>query len=470
MASDLYHSALVEQATRVLLRRKVLAALSEHQYKLAASLTRKLAAHCGRRSGKSHSIAAKFFLTAIDNPGGVSVFIAISAARAYEIIGRAFTVLGKKIGWLPRATTRSGQLYFVFPNGHRVWVAGCKNRADAEKFRGDPYCGVGIDECDSLRGHLQYLVEEAVMPTLMDFDGWIVLTGTPGATPAGYFWEVTTGGGTRSKWETYQWTCLDNPFLRNPREWLTNHLLELGLDESSPGAQREWFGNWVKDLDALIYAWDSLRNGVHEPLGAWQYQPWRYVVGVDLGVVDATAAVVGAYEPGVPDLHLLESMQWAGLSPSGAYARLMELKCRYPGARFVADLGGQGKAFAQEWANTFNFHVESATKMDMLGQVAFVNGALRGGTCKVHLPGCRELVDEWSILPWDEKRKGADPGYANHLSDAGRYCIIGMSPNYKAEVLPPEVGTPEWERQESERERREAFARARRKLKGGRAA
>lgn len=451
-------SLLRELVGRDGLAQAVRRALHPKQRCFARDRSRRVAAHCGRRSGKSTGIAGKFFLAALEHPGETSVFIAISAARANDIIGRALRILGRAIGWEARQTSRAGQLYWVFPNGHKLWVAGCKNKSEAEKFRGDPYCGSAVDEADSLRGHLQYLVEDVLEPALLDYDGWLTLTGTPGVTPAGYFHDVTTGSNGQRRWATYHWTCLDNPFLRDPAGWLRRRREELGLDETSPTYRREWLGEWIADLDSLVYSYDYSRNATADRLDL-SSPDWRFVIGVDLGVIDATALVAGAYQLGVPDLHLLESQSWPGLSPSGAYARVMEWRQRYPNARIVADTGGLGKAFVTEWSERFGLWVEPARKIDLLGQVAFVNGLLRSGVVRLHLPGCRSLAHEWSQLPWDETRKGHDESYPDHESDAARYCLLAMRPNYRAEPEPPVVGSREWQEQESARLKAEVLRR-----------
>jgi hypothetical protein len=454
---------LVELLTRDKAVKRVLAALHPKQRAFAYDLARRIAAHCGRRSGKSHGIAGRFLITAIRNPGETSVFIAISAATANEIIGQAFRVLGRAIGWQPRQTSRNGQIYWEFPNGHRLWVAGCKNKSEAEKFRGFRYCGAAVDEADSMRSHLQYLCEDVLEPALMDLDGWLALTGTPGATPAGYFHDVTTGSNELQKWVTYHWTCLDNPFLPNAAAWLRRRQVELGMNDTSPRYLREYLGQWVKDTDALVYAYDPTINQVNGEIDLTLGE-WRYIIGIDLGVDDATAFVVGAYLLGHPDLHIVESQSWTDLGPSSSYGRLMEWRHRYPGCRVVADTGGQGRAFTKEWADRFNLYVESAKtgpQLSVQGQVAFFNGLLRSGSIKVHQPACRSLTYEWSQLPWDDDRTHHQTGYPDHEADAARYCILAMRPNYKAEHELPAVGSPEWQNQEATRLKAEAFARAR---------
>jgi len=463
-----YLSALRERAKRELLVQRILSALHAKQREFAQHPSRRIAAHSGRRSGKSHGIAGRLMTTAARNPGQQSVFIAISAARANDIIGRAFHVLGDSTGFRARSTKRDGQLYFEFPNGHAVWVAGCKNRADAEKFRGSPLCGAAVDESDSMRGHLEYLSEEVLEPALLDEDGWLALTGTPGVTPTGYFHAITTGEGCQ-KWPTFNWTVLDNPFLPHAREWLAEKCRRMGLDPTSPSYLREWLGQWVLDVESLCYPYNAALN--HE-FGAFNDEGkpgWRYVLGVDLGVNDPCAFVLVAYRPESPELHIVEATQADGLSPSGAAARVLQYRERFPGLRIVADTGGQGKAFVEEWIQRFGLPAEPAYKLGVAGQIALVTGLLRSGSVKVHSPAASDLIAEWMLLPFNSDRDGHDSGYADHLSDAARYAILAAQPRYTGEQEDPEPGTVEFTRRQLEREREAAFKRGSkiRRTRGG---
>lgn len=461
MLTDRDRAILREMVARDRLIQRIGEELHPKQRAFALDASKRTAAQAGRRAGKSHALAGKYLMTGVNHPGELSLFVAISAARANEILGAGFSVLGKRIGWQPKATTRSGQLYWIFPNGHRVWVAGCKNRAEAEKFRGSRYAGAAIDECDSMRGHLPYLVEEALDPALLDLDGWLSLTGTPGVTPAGYFWEITTGEGNRRKWPTHHWNALDNPYLPDAAGWLRRRREELGLDENSPTYIREWLGQWVRDLDSLCYPYSPGRNRIE---GQLERDPaWRYVLGVDLGVVDATAFVVLAWRDQDPQIHIVESCSFTGLSPSQAGIKVGEFRGRYPGIRIVADTGGQGKAFVAEWAYRYGIRAESAHKLDSRGQICFVADLLRSGSVKVHTPGCDSLIQQWSTLPWNADRSGHDESYLDHEADAARYGMLAIRP-LKAivGVDEPPPGSPAYEAREEAKRRAEAFRGSRR--------
>ena len=446
--------ALEEVVYRARCYERVLGAFSGPALGFVRDRRPKVAAKCGRRAGKSHGDAGKLLLGALMHPNEKSVFIGVSAGRADEVLGRAFRILQSKnrldlLGLNPTRTTRAGQLFYEFPNGHLVWVAGCKNRADAEKFRGDPYVTAIVDEGDSMRGHLKYLVQEVLEPTMMDFNGQIVVSGTPGVIPEGFFYDITTGNNQRA-WPTHSWTVLENPHVPNAEAWLQERYRELGLDPDSPSAQREWMGRWVLDLDSLCYQFDTDLNiypceGVSAPILAAGYHT---VIGVDLGVNDATAMVANVFKYGCPDIFTVESQSWVNLSPSGAYVRLREMMARYPNVRVVADTGGQGKSFVREWQDSHGFSAEAAVKVDAAGQIALLNGLLRSDVLRVHDTACRGLIKQALTVPWDDDRKNHAPDYEDHELDAWRYGVLAIRTCYLAEPEAPIPGTPEAQAQE----------------------
>jgi len=440
------------------LKKRVAEALHVKQRAFACDSCKRLAAQAGRRAGKSTGLAGRFFLTAIDNPTECSVFIAISAARANEIIGTALRTIGKAIDWEPKPTSRAGQLYWIFPNGHKLWVAGCKNKADAEKFRGSRYAGAAVDECDSMRRHLQYLVEDILDPALMDLDGWLALTGTPGVTPTGYFHAITTGEDKIQSWPTYHWTALDNPFLKDPAGYLRRRREALGLSETSPTYRREWLGEWVLDLESLCYPYDAARNAIEGPLTG---HDWRYVLAIDLGVVDDTAFALLAYRARDPVIRVVETRTYHNSTPSSIGLRVGEWRARYPGARIIADTGGIGKGFTAEWAARYGIFCEPAHKADCAAQIVLTGDLIRTGALKIHLPGCDTLARQWCVLPWNPDRTGHDPAYEDHESDAVRYGVMAIRPLITvASVDEPPPGTPAFEQRQEAARRAAVFANA----------
>lgn len=418
-----------EAQRELLLRRAECAAMAKGCHSKQLSFVQdkadRIAVLAGRRSGKSHGACVRLLRSCRMHPNETAVAIALSRGKAWQIYGSALERIAKSMGITLERKTIEGQLSMVTPWGSRIWIAGCANSSEVEKFRGDRLIAASIDECDSMRPYLQQLVEDSVGPALEDLGGWLSLSGTPGAIPEGYFWEATTG--KQVDWSVHQFDVRDNSYMPNPENILEKARRRL------PAAtyQREWLGRWVRDHDALIYDYDANRNGCRTD----QVQATHTVIGIDLGYVDACAWVVLKYTPGDAHRYIVECKQATELPPSRAAAYTEQLMRKYPGAALIADVGGLGKGYATEWAYRYGIHVTPAEKTSKAGFTSMMAGDLLSGSLKVDPYTCSELLNEWQLLQWNEDRTNHDDRCANHLSDAALYAWRRASGQYSPEVV-----------------------------------
>jgi hypothetical protein len=223
--------------------------------------------------------------------------------------------------------------------------------------------------------------------------------------------------------------------------------------------QREYFARWVRDDDALCYPYDHERNGVLSlPAG-----DWVYTIGIDLGVVDACAFVVGAYRRGLPDRYIVHAEKHVGMIPSRAAIKVEELLQRFPHARVVADAGGLGKAYVAEWQETYGLPVEAADKVGVAGQIGLCAGWLKTGEAKLLVGECRPLLEELAELWWSADRKGHDSACEDHCADAMRYCLMAMTPVYRPQEEEPPAGSREALAKENAARKAKAMAKGMRK-------
>src|SRR5688572_10836791 len=194
--------------------------------------SRRKAALAGRRGGKSRGVGAWLVEGGESDPGGLSVYVARSKGNARLIIWPALEEMSASYNLGLRLREVDNQLMVYMPNGHRIWLAGAKDRSEVGKFRGPKYRRVAIDEAQEYGGYLRELIVEVFEPALGDKMGELALTGTPSPVPAGMFYEVTTGDGGQ-KWPTHEWTVLDNPYLRG-QEMLADYLSAYGIDANHP--------------------------------------------------------------------------------------------------------------------------------------------------------------------------------------------------------------------------------------------
>lgn len=439
--------------------RRLTERLTPHGRAFATSRKKRRVAVCGRRASKTVSALASLIISGAAFPGGLSAYTAISVGRAVEILDPAIKIVERN-GCPLRRVTKEGLLYLVCPNGHRIWVAGCPNRRQVESFRGSPLVGVVTDESYSMDPYLRELVEEALEPALMDFDGWCGMIGSPGPSPVGYFYSAQHHANDVLGWEAFHWDVRDNPFIPHAASWLEELKERHGWTDETPEYAREYLGLWVADTNALCYPYDDQLNGFDElPLEG----EWRTGIGIDLGVVDDTAFVVGKWRRGFPELWIVDTFSRSGLTPSASAAHLLRLKEQYRPNLIVADTGGIGKAFVAEWAERYNIGVDPASKVDTAGQIGIMAGEMRSGVIKVKR-SCRALIDQWRTIMWGEEHRGHDPRYEDHLADAGRYLTMAVRAQYRPEPEPPRYGSPEWFAAQEEAEQREIQAIRRREL------
>lgn len=430
------------------IRKRLRDSLHDRQREFCDHVGKYRAGLCGRRGGKSDAAVSWLIDGGLQSPSEVSPYIALSRSRAVEITGRAFRRIERTTGVSLPERQDNGQVYRLLPNGHRIWLVGCDDKAAIEKLRGDPYRRVVIDEADSMRAYLHSLIHDVLGPCLMDLGGELAMIGTPGPTMAGPFYTATTGDGGK-QWPTFRWSSFDNPHLPNARADVQEILDQTGLTWDSPSVRREYFAEWSRDEDAVCYPYDRERNGISGlPDG-----DYRHTIGIDLGVVDACAFVVGAYRVGHPERYILHAEKHTGMIPTRAAVRLQQLLQRFPRARAIADAGGMGKAYVEEWRQTYGLAVEAAEKLNVAGQIALVAGWLRTAELRILESDCRPLLDELPYIWWNEDRTGVD-GHEGDCAAAFRYCCLGMSPNYKPEIVGPAYGSAEWLAEES-RKRKE---------------
>ena len=164
---------------------------------------------------------------------------------------------------------------------------------------------------------------------------------------------------------------------------------------------------------------------------------WTWLLGLDFGIRDATAYVVLGWREQSPVVYVAESWKEAGKPPSEVAENVRELMKRYDFTRIVGDLGGMGKAFAEEMRRRYSIPIEPAEKTNKLGFQSLLNGALERGELLIVRPTNEALVKELTELPWsDETRQKESDGFDNHLCDALLYAWRAASAYHEAPPAP----------------------------------
>ena len=371
---------------------------------------------CGRRAGKTKGLARMLVIKALEYPGEEIPCIEVArTTQATKTMWRELEALDKRhrIG----AKFDQAELSMTLPNGSRIPIVGAATIPEADKLRGGKYPFSGIDESGAFRASvLEYLIQEVVEPALADLNGSLILAGTPTAAAVGPFYDATAA--PNPGWSQHAWDMTQNPHIPHAAEWIAELLKRRGWGPDHPTFLREYRAKWVRDPNALVYRYDAGRNLISAPT---HVRP-NYVIGIDLGFVDATAWVVMSWSHSSPHIEVIESFRESGLIPSKIAEITFQLRERYPNATLIADHGGLGKSIIEEMRQRHGLPVQGAEKTTKRSAIEWMNGDLEQGRIKVVQGRNNELVEEWALLQWSEDRSKEDPRFENHCSDAALYC------------------------------------------------
>lgn len=414
------------------------------------------AALCPRRAGKSYTALSAALITALERPRSKTLIVAKVRRQAYGVYWSELKRLCTE--YELKASFYKNDLTCELPNGSQVALTGADTTEEIDKFRGQSYDLVIIDEGKSYSASLlEELINEIIRPALSDRLGKIMMIGTPGAILAGVFYEVTTASlfddkgnpvvcrythrdkwtGKKPLWSLHTWTTKDN--VKMPHIW--GDVLDLketsGWSDNHPTWVREYLGQWVPDSDAMVYAYahanqdgrcDWTPDYSQPNFGLPPEKNWRWLLGVDLGWHDHTAFVVAAWSEHSPYFYFCHAEKHQKLTVEGLAGVINDLESRF-GIRFdarVADTGGLGKTIVESLGSTYGISLIPARKTEKHDHIKLLNSDIETGRVKVAPRS--PLAEEWSTLQWQQNdpvmagfRRREDPSMDNHASDAALY-------------------------------------------------
>jgi hypothetical protein len=359
-----------------------------------------ICATTSRRAGKTTAIAAKLLSAAIKHPGSVAAYFHQSRGDAKQLVLPVLEQLNEthKLG----GVVNISDLTLAMPNGSVVELGSAKDLATANRKRGRAWSLVVFDEAQLIGSFLESFIDEAVVPGTIDFDGQVILTGTPPPVPTGPFAKY----GKHPGWKQHHWNLFANPFLERKSGKTAQALLEAelkrrGVTIDDPGIQREWLGVPCLDLSALVFAFDPVKN-IYAVLPKAKY---RYVIGIDLGYIDSDAVVVLAYSPHsdvvwqvLEDIADKQTISDLVEKLQTIIASLGEENIQ----SIVIDAGGLGKKIQAEMVRRFKLNIKAAEKTEKLGYIELFNDALR--TSKLKFLASSRVCSDAMLVEWDREK------------------------------------------------------------------
>lgn len=401
-----------------------------------------------RRSGKTVGIAAKMFRVAREKPGCVALYITRSRVNAKRLFWKILKTMNEVYGL--GGVVFEGELCIRLPNGSEIYLSGCVHESEIENFRGMPIGIVVLDEAQGFPAFISTLIDEVLAPALMDFDGQLDLVGTPGPVPIGFFYDCCMS----PEWTHFRLSVFDNPWIekksgKTPQQLLDIELKRRGVTVDDPTIQREFFGRWAIDTNALVFRYDVKHNSKEAPKCA------NFVLCVDVGFDDSDAIGVLGWTDDSPELYLVEEFVMAKQTITPLMRKVVALHAKYDPLAVVMDMGGLGKKIAEEISERTGIYIEAAEKERKLEHIELLNDAMR--THVFHAPATSRFAQDCMKVEWDrtnpEKPKISERFHSD-ICDAVLYgwrrCQQWLYvPKPEA---PAKMGTPEFAEQQAKRE------------------
>lgn len=351
---------------------------------------------CSRRAGKTEVCAIDLLNTAVRSPNSVCLYITMTRTNAERIVWKKILDINErfKLG----GEVNISKLAVTFLNGSTIFLSGCADKTELDKFRGLALKLVYIDEVQSFKSFIAELVDEVLGPALADHAGKLKLLGTPGAVNAGFFFDTINS----KAFSHHKWTFWNNPFIAKlsgmtHTEVLNRELQRRGVDDTHPSIRREWFGEWVVDTDSLVFQYDAVRND-YTDLPALT----DYVIGVDLGFNDADAIAVIGWHKYYRKCYLVDEYVVKQQGITELAIKIGALIGQYNPLRVVMDTGGLGKKIAEELRKRYTLPIVAAEKSRKQEYIELLNDALRTRSLFARRGG--RFAQDSYIVEWDYDR------------------------------------------------------------------
>lgn len=382
---------------------------------------------CSVRAGKTVACAADLINTAITMPGTTGIYITLTIGSAERIVWPELLSIIEKFQ-LPFKINYAKLVLTHKLNNSKIILAGANDEKAIEKIRGlSNVALVYLDEAQLFRSYIKELVEDIITKRLYDTNGRCRLIGTPGPVLTGYFYDCVTS----DRWPHHYWTMHNNPHLfrksgKTPDELIQQDLLIQGVTIDHPSIQRECFGRWKHDPEALLLNYDASINH-YESLPPGEYE---YILGIDLGVRDSDSLSLIAFSRTSPITYLVEEIVTPNQKTDDLAKQIKELMKLYPIKRFPTDAGGLGLKIVEDLKARYSLPLVAADKREKMANYKHLNNALRNGNVKAKKNSMFAL--DCTRLEKDRDKSTADRIVVKGHSDAVDSMLYAfkLSPAY----------------------------------------
>ncbi len=408
--------------------------------------SKRKAALCTRRAGKTNAFVLPFVRDALKYPGRKQIYLGLSKDSAenafWPELERVLLDRGIKhqYGYVGKLCQ--------FANGSTIQIGGVDaSPRDMGKLLGGKPHAAAIDECQDHTQDLRHLINGVLGPAMLDHSldggGVIALGGTPGMHLGDHFWwqvtkQLADGSPDPERlkgWSVHQWLISDNP---HTAKQFAADLARMELEQgpgfrADPVFRRQYLGQWVLDMDELVYKFNAEKNTIPRDSAIGRLllsasPTFTYQLSVDLGWEDATAFCVSAYSPSDRHFYVVESQKMNHTTVSAIASHCKDYAAKYSIKRMVIDEGGgSGKLLAESFRSEHGLPVEAADKTNKQAAVARLNSDMIGGRVLAIRETNEALVLEYQKHVVDRRLRalgewGEPKRHDNHIADAALYA------------------------------------------------
>lgn len=378
-----------------------------------------------RRGGKTTAIAIYMVWTCLSAPASKTLYFGKTSDSSENATWlKIFYPLLSKLN-IPYRKTKN---LITFRNKSTIRLAGADATGEeVTKYLGTAYKLAVFDECQDLKHDLKYWIDELLGPAMIDEAGTICCIGTAGRALGRYWHDITRPDSTLD-WSVHSWTAEDNPHMAEKIKAEIERLKKANPNlEQDPGFRNQFRCEWVLDNVDRVYH-NTERNiltddQTKESLLKAETR-WSYLLGFDFGYEDDTAIVVGAFSKHDPHFYIVETFKKPQMLTEEIAVKLKDLRDRYQPIYMVGDC--QNKTLVQTLRQQYRLPLRAADKLGKEAHIAMMNSDFLMGKIKVIEDRNKGLLDEWSALVWDEKKRvqgvfKEQASKANHAADACLY-------------------------------------------------
>ena len=367
----------------------------------------------------------------------VASYSALILRRTYADLSLPGAIMDRAKQWLiPQGVPwNDKEKRFTFPSGATITFGYLDTDQDRYRYQGAELQFIGFDELTQFpENWYRYLLSRLRRVRVSDVPIRVRAASNPGGI--GHDWVYRRFVDAAAPERVFVPATLeDNPHLDADeyREALAQ------LDPITKAQLLE--GKWISDTSRLVYGHFDEQRNLADTVPELDY----YLLGIDFGVTDDCAFTVLGWRNNDPTVYVVESYRLGDTIPSEAAKEVQKLEATYKFVRIVGDVGGMGKAFAEEARRRFAIPIEAAEKQNKRGYVDLFNGDLSRGRIQLRRDTTKDLQEEWLKLPWNEKRLKECDGFDNHASDS---CLYGwrtcVAYHEKPEEKPVVVNSDEY--------------------------